>query len=327
MSWSLWLALLACVRTPPMTDTSFGSVGDDDDDDDDDEPIRVVTWNVESLGTEGSEQFEAVQTVLARLDADIVSLNEVNEGESEELEALADALDYDTVIEDDKNPFGGLHNAILTRLEVVDSEVWTADALSGDGDANDLTRLPVSVVVETPSGRLAVVGEHWKSGFELIDEFRRVVESIRMVQVAQEQDADSVLVLGDVNAELDDDPPSVETWEYMPEGEPFGFELGEDLQDQLDSDGIPNDVFLPLDEGGLQVVDALQLDGRDGTREESGRRIDHIFASDSVEIVASEVYDARDESMGGVPKAGDAPDRYATLDASDHFPVLVDVIP
>jgi endonuclease/exonuclease/phosphatase family metal-dependent hydrolase len=312
-----------------MTDTSFGSVGDDDDDDDDDddEPIRVVTWNVESLGSEGSEEFEAVRTVLARLDADIVSLNEINEGESDDLEALADALDYETVIEDDENPFGGLHNAILTRLPVLDSEVWTSDELSGDGSANDMTRLPVSVEVETPSGRLAVVGQHWKSGFELIDEFRRVVESIRMTQVADQLEADSVLLMGDVNAELDDDPPSVETWEYMPTGEPFGFVLGEDIEDELDSGGIPNNVFLPLDEAELQVVDALQLDGRDGTRDESGRRIDHIFATDSVEVLASEVYDARDESMGGVDKAGDVPDRYATLDASDHFPVLVDVIP
>jgi endonuclease/exonuclease/phosphatase family metal-dependent hydrolase len=324
------MALLACVRTPPPA-TTFGTLDDDDDDGDDDDgeatPVRVVTWNVESLGDSGSEQFEAVRAVLARLDADIVSLNEVDEGEGGDLQDLADALGYDTVIEDEYNPFGGLHNAILTRLEVVDSEVWTSDALSGDSNANDMTRLPISIEVETPSGRLAVVGEHWKSGFELIDEFRRVVESHRMVQAAEKQDASAVLVLGDVNAELDDPPPSIDTWQYMPSGEPFGFELGQDIQDLLDDDGIPNDVFLPLFDAGLEEVDTLQLDGRGGTREESGRRIDHIFASGSVEVVASEIYDARDESLGGVPKSGDAPDRYATLDASDHFPVLVDVIP
>lgn len=328
--WFLWAILSACHREPP---TSYGSAptGDDDDngdDDDDDDTggvaIRVATWNIQYLGNPGSTEFEAVRAVLDRIDADIVSLNEVSEGEESDLEDLAADLGYDTVVTPTTNPFGAEHNAILTRLPVIETDVLKSDELSDDSGANDITRWFVSVEVEVEGQQLAVVGQHWKSGFELIDEFRRVLESIRSVQAAESRGPDAFIVLGDMNAELDDPAPSVPVWEYVPSGEPFDFSLGEDIAAMLDS-GIDNDVFAPLFDAGLEVVDALQLDGRDGTREESGRRIDHIFVSSEVEVKASEVYDARDESFGGVPKAGEAPDRDATLDASDHFPVLVDI--
>jgi endonuclease/exonuclease/phosphatase family metal-dependent hydrolase len=292
-----------------------------------DEVVRVLAWNVESLGTVSSADYAAVHDVLARIDPDVIAFNEINTGELDELDALAGALGYPTVITPNTNPFGGLHNAILTRLPVASQTIWTSEMLSGDAAANDLTRWPVAVEVTTPTGaRLAVVSQHWKSGFYTVDEFRRVIDGVRTAQAARAASTPAVLALGDVNAELDDSPPGIATWSSIPSDVPSDYRLGDDLYSELTGGGIPNDVFLPMTDAGLVVVEARQMDGRDATRDESGRRLDHVFADPSILIVGAEVYDARDESLGGLPKPGPEPERTSTETAADHFPVFVDVV-
>lgn len=39
--------------------------------------LRVVTWNLETVGPPGSVQYQAVATVLGHIDADVVPLQEI----------------------------------------------------------------------------------------------------------------------------------------------------------------------------------------------------------------------------------------------------------
>ncbi len=351
MSRLLWLCVLVgCQRLPPAT-TTPGTDGDADTDADADADsdtdadtdtdtdtdwppgptVRVVTWNVEFVGTVGSDEFDATVRVLARLDADVVFLNEVDSDERDELSALADELGYPTTFYPSDNPFGGQRNALMTRLSTRSVGDFTPSELSGDGSANDVTRYPVGAVFTLPEGgELAVVGTHLNSGFGWTEEFRRAVDSIRTVQAAENLGSigtGRVLILGDLNAEEDDRDRGLVT--SLPSGLPGAYFLGDDLYDLMDGDGIDIDPFLPMEEAGLSMVDALQLDGRDWTREESTRRLDYVWASSGVfdAGVRGEIYDPKDESLdGGLEKFGDTPERSDAATASDHMPVFVDLV-
>ncbi len=321
----LLAALAACTRRLPTT--ADGHTGDSDTPGEPVEhaPVRVLTWNVETLGDPSSDEHQAVREVLRRLDADVVALNELVDFEEDALAELADALGYDFHLVPDDNPFGPMRNALLTRLPVVASRTWTSEDLSGDDRANDVTRWPLSVTVEVDGGTLALVGEHWQSGFYESDTFRRCVDAERVGQVADAVDADVVVVAGDVNAELDDGVGSPAAWTSIPSDVPSSFWLGADLYARMSDEGLPNDPFAPLRDRGLEVVDAAQRDGRTGTRDSSGRRLDYLFLGGDAEVLGAEVYDARDDGSGGLPKAGDPPPRDVTERAADHFPVFVDL--
>ncbi|MCB9684583.1 MAG: endonuclease/exonuclease/phosphatase family protein [Alphaproteobacteria bacterium] len=324
------LTFVACSRTPPPLDGGTDGDADtdvdaDSDADTDHDTIRVVTWNVETLGAAGTDEYVATRDVLARIDADVIGLNELTDGESSHLQDLADDLGMAFSLVPSSNPFGPLRNAVLTRLPVVTSHTWTSAELSGDNRANDVTRLPVSVIVEIDGGTLALVSEHWQSGFYDSDTFRRCVDGERVGQAADEVDADIIVVAGDVNAELEDGLGNPAAWTSLPSGIPGSFWLGSDLYARVTGGGLPNDPFLSMTDRGLTPVDALQIDGRDTTRDSSGRRLDYLFVSSRARVAGSEVYDSRDDGSGGLPKAGSAPARDATARASDHFPVFIDV--
>lgn len=284
--------------------------------------VRVLTWNVEGLTPSDSQ--DAAAAVLARYDPDVVLLQEIESFEADDLRGLADDLGYPTVVDPVDNPFGTLHNAILTRLPLDEPHVWTSDALSGDPGANDLTRWPVAAAGALDGVRFAVVTNHWKSDFYDIDVFRRAVDGYRTAQAAVAMAATVTLVCGDVNEELDEVAAlSPATWTSQPTGAPSDFRLGDDLVSLLRGDGLPNDPFEPLLAGGFTVVDALQLDTRDATRDDSGRRLDYCFVQGATAV--GEVYDSRDDDGSGLPKVGSPPARETSAAASDHFPVIVDL--
>jgi len=338
---SLAALAVACARPAPSSPTISTPYADADTDVDTDTDtdtdvdtdtipdgprLRIVGWNVEFLGDVGSDEYEATLSVLGRLDADVVMLNEVEPSDEDDLDAMADSLGYDEVLFPSSNPFGSQRNAMLARVPVDTARTWTGADLSGDGAANDVTRYPVSMTV-TPDGTdpITIVGSHMKSGLSDTDEFRRAIDAIRTGQAAEASGSTRVVVIGDFNAEVDEgigDPPTFTT---IPAGTPGDYFLGDDLYGQVTGSGIANDVFGNLGNYGLLLVDALQLDGRDATREESGRRLDYIYATQEVHdsYIVSEIYDPKDEE-GGLDKAGDVPDRDAATTASDHLPVVIE---
>ena len=324
MRWILCLSLVACAGPTGATDS-------DGDTDPVDAPttVRVVHWNIEGLGTRGSDEGQAERAVLARLDADVVALNEVDGDERSRLQDLAEDLGFDTAYLPTDNPFGDLRNAVLTRLPTREVRALDAGSLSGDSRAQDVTRLPIRTVVEVPDAEdtLTVVGNHWKSGFDEDDRFRRTLDGIRTAQAAAGAPGEHVLVMGDLNAELEDMPESPRTWTSVPAGLPSSFRLGADQREALAAEGLTNSAFAALQALDYTPLEALQLDGRADTRPVSGRRIDWVLHSPALDgALVSEIYDSTDEGQAsGIPKAGEAPDRAVSGLASDHLPIVVDV--
>lgn len=283
--------------------------------------VRIVTWNVQSLGATDSEQFGAARDVLRRLDGDVVGLQEVDEAESDALAALAADLGYLHVQLGRETPFGTLRNAILTRLTPDTLQSWPARDLSSDGSAEDVTRQPVSSTVETPWGEpITVVVQHCKSGFDDIDEFRRTVDALRTASVS----SGATVLVGDINEDPREDPELPERFTREPSGAPSDFRLGTDVEAVLRGAGLLNDPFAAFAAAGFHPVDAAQPDGRVETRD-SGRWIDHVLPDESIQVVGVEIYDSRDEARSRLAMAGAPLARHLVRAASDHLPVLADV--
>ncbi|MFT4622477.1 MAG: endonuclease/exonuclease/phosphatase family metal-dependent hydrolase [Myxococcota bacterium] len=286
--------------------------------------LRIAGWNVEGLGRSSTDEFVAARDVLARMNADVVVLCELDEGEGDTLTELAVELGYGWRLYPASNPFGDLRNALLARVPARDGVQWTSADLSGDRDANDVTRLPLEVTVEVGGHSVRVIGTHLKSGFSDSDAFRRAVDATRVAQAVSAGAAGPVVVLGDLNADAGDDIPSPDPWTSEPGGAPGSYALGEDVQEQLRDDGVRNTPFPLFEAVGLSIVDAAQLDGRYATRDSSDRRIDYALVSGGIEV-RGEVYDSRDDDGSGIADGDTLPERDATSVASDHFPVLVEL--
>lgn len=319
--------------------------------------VRIATWNIEKVGDpffdgDGVEedlieeaQYNAARAVLERLDADVVAINEVSsDTDIGGLQALADELGYGFVtvpsIDDNRDTngdplvigFGSDRNAILTRLPVVTSEFWAPGELSTDPAAVDMTRQIVSVQVDVPgvAGDLTVFVQHWKSGDNASDRFRRAIESYRMVQATSSLDPaeDYFAIVGDINQELGENVfPAV--FDSVPPALPSLFQLGGDILSAVSGDGLPTEVFshlLPL----ASVVHAVQLNGDEATRLASGRRIDYVLLSSACSEQGAplgEVYNSALDTTNaaGLPKVGMPLPSGTSTTAADHLPVVVDI--
>ncbi|MCH2169510.1 IPTL-CTERM sorting domain-containing protein [Myxococcota bacterium] len=298
--------------------------------------LRIATWNIEDVGASGSSEYNAALAVLGRIAADVVAINEVGSlADTVNLTALAADAGYPHLAFTSGAPFGSDRNAILSLYPFVSTTEHTSASLSGDVAANDISRLILEAVVDVPGNArdLTVVSKHWKSGTGNDDEFRRVVESLRIAQALSGLTSadDAYVVLGDVNEEADSVPRTPNPFTSLPSGLPGSFVLGADLTAELAGGGLANDPFAPLEaDPGLNaaVVAAVQLDGSDGTRPASGRRLDYLLVSDALSNLGldAEVYDSQDEGLaGGLPKTGAALAAATSLDASDHLLVFIDV--
>jgi exonuclease III len=295
------------------------------------ERLRVATWNIQAVGAPGSPQYLAARDVIGRIDVDVLALNEVaGTDDTDALRVLASELGYPHVAVD---PDGNLRNAVLSRLPFRGTYVHTAASLSGDPQANDLARDLVEVEVDLGRGKMfRVVVEHWKSGTGSANEFRRSVESARISDVLDyfDSEEDLFVVVGDINEDLDDLPRPNPIFEEVPGTLPESYVLGPDMRERVEAEGLVNDPFSYIEgPDGLRsmTVDAWQLDGDTATRPASGRRIDYFFASREVLrlLELAEVYDSTDEgAAGGVVKAGNPLKAEASLEASDHLPVIIE---
>lgn len=297
--------------------------------------VRVMTWNVETLGARGSAQHVAVSQVIGRFRPDVVGFNEISDAADViNLNNLAADTGYSFVLAPGSNPFGGLRNAFMSRLPVTGSRVHLPSTLSGDPLANDMTRLIVEVTVDPPGETrpLRVLINHWKSGDGDADEFRRAIESIRMAQAlgAVSTTSDAYVVMGDFNEEIQSVPRSPAVFSATPSGMPSGFRLGTDLAGQMPTPGIANNPFAPVLGGtpSMIALDARQRDGTFTTRPASGRRIDYIVTSRALAgwLPASEVFDSNDEALpGGLVKFGSPLSAGTSAIAADHLPIITDI--
>jgi len=301
-------------------------------------PIRVVTWNIETVGSDGSLEYEAALDILDRIGADVVALNEIaSTADAVNLEQFAADAGYPHLAYSSVPPFGSDRNAVLSHHSFVDSPIeHTSAGLSGDPTANDITRLFLEVVIDIPGNAadLTLLTQHWKSGTGNDDEFRRSIESIRIGQAISDlaSNLDAYVIAGDVNEEADSVPRTPHLFTSLPSGLPGSFSLGSDLAAQLSGAGISNNPYehlLAADGTDATIVAALQTDGSDATRPASGRRLDYVLVSETIAAagVSAEVYDSQDEGLsGGLTKFSSPPAATASSEASDHLPVFVDLV-
>ncbi len=297
-----------------------------------DRTVRIATWNILRVDPVGSQAYEALLSIVLRLDADILCVQEVGEGEEASLQALVEAAGYvDGLLTPASGvPGEGIANACMSRFPIADGVYLWSDWISPDPSARDLTRPFVRMRVQVPgTGRfVSVLSGHLKAGTEEVDRFRRMVEAIRLGQAATEemqQYPDNVVaVVGDFNDVVD--PPSG-TFTGLPAGLPDFYELGDDI-----TFPIPYTPTQPLLAAGLKRVEARVEDGNAlETFIPANIRLDYIYVTDE-DVVAAEVYDACadngiDDGPPGdaVAKAGEPLTCGVNELASDHRPVVVDL--
>ena len=288
-------------------------------------PLRVATLNVEfGLGAPGSTGFEATATILRRIDADVIALQELNrtdfEGAPSPFENLANALGYthlhaasvEGVLD------SGLRAGFISRYPL--SSVANIRSPAG---ARDMVRQIPAILVDVP-GTVAdptILTLHLKCCLDQDDPFRRAVELKRATDylIGQALTAeDNLIVLGDFNLigrNL--------VYEVIPNGLPRSFDLGEDVSFPVSYHIDPASYFQPW---SMSAIDTRQLNGSSSTQ--GGSQLDFILATSSLTSRphAGEIYNsALDVSnRGGLPKSGQPLPERTSMNASDHLAVFAD---
>ena len=299
-------------------------------------PIRVATYNVQELGFFASNQWNAAIASLNRVDADIVCVQEVDGNQEVALlPSFATSAGYanSAVSGVSGTLSGNLRNAVLSRYPVVSSTSHSAVSLSGDSNANDITRDIFEVVVQVP-GASQVTGFfviHLKASSGGTNDFRRAVEFIRLRQAIAGFQASypgaPFFVTGDFNEDVGDGPFN-NVFNSLPSGLPSSYDLGSDI-----SFPVIYDPFLDLNSDGVSFAPATQEDSQtlDATRDASGRRLDYLGSASGALLLGDEVYNsARDNGFDDAPignwiaKAGLPLAASTSGQASDHFPVFGD---
>lgn len=299
--------------------------------------IRIATFNVESVGEEGGDSFEALVDTLMRIDADVVCLQEVQEWETTRLFALGTAAGYPDVIQANPPPaIGGEHtNACLGRVDLRIQGSYGGSDLSSDAQANDVGRdiLVVQANLAAPGEppcRLGLVALHLKSGQDSLDWFRRQIEVERVAQAIAlyraEFPGDAMAIVGDLNENIGD-PALGTVFNSAPTGLPDSYHLGSDI-----SFPLTYEPFVRLSGLGFTIADATQEDSGAHETWADLVRLDYVMVAEA-ELVADEVYNAcRDNGVDDPPKgdfmtkAGEPLTCGVSEDASDHFPVMADIL-
>ena len=168
--------------------------------------VRVLTWNLWHRFGPWEARRPAIAATLARLDADLVCLQEVwadeQVGFAEELAAgLGFHQVYGSRLEHDGVRFG---NAVLSRWPIVASDVLP---LPAPADADEL-RTCVRADVEGPRGRLQVFSTHLNWRFDQSHIRQDQVRAIsRFVADARPDGGRAMppILCGDFNADPDSD--------------------------------------------------------------------------------------------------------------------------
>jgi endonuclease/exonuclease/phosphatase family metal-dependent hydrolase len=263
------------------------------------------------------EQLVAVAKAMREIDADVVGLQEIESREAliEFREEHLAGMGYDHVASVDVGYFRGVEQSVLSRFPIKEVRVWPVMHLGGEhpplwrgranryaGDPLMWRRSPLMVTVEVPAGargnaepyEMTLFVVHHKSGggneYWREGETRKVLE---LVEEIEERDRDAnIVVLGDFNAQADDESMRM----YFDGGMTDVFE---------DSDA-------PRDE---RVTHA------------SGRIIDFILVNDEMEDELVEdsafVYAVPLRPRGSDWRTTEPPAGFA----SDHLPVVVDIVP
>ncbi|MFC1851051.1 endonuclease/exonuclease/phosphatase family protein, partial [candidate division CSSED10-310 bacterium] len=272
---------------------------------------KIVAYNVKTVGNEYTPvEFDALLMVINRINGDIVCIEEMKgDDDITALEELSTQLltEYDldypwscySDVSGSFNPFN-LRTACLSKYRIVDHHSWSSAELSGDPNADDLTRDLMCVVINWNNFKLGVIVVHLKSGSTSTDRFRRAIEIIRIKQVVERFHQDypdqPFVILGDFNEEVVEGPFG-NVYDSLPSSLPGAYELGNDI-----SLPVTYDPFVHLQEIDMDYVQASHEDTFDDYNSyvnidyRTYKRLDYIFYNNTrLGRYKDMVYDACDK--------------------------------
>lgn len=291
--------------------------------------VRVATMNVyEGIEVAGDPEREALEDVLGRIDADIVSLQEVRNadttGSPSNLDLLASALGYTHVFVADGNDFDSINEVVLLS-KFPFSSTHSIESPSG---SRDITRVHVAAVVDVPGTNddPMIIGLHLKCCFDPDDFFRRAVEMERIRFFLDDEGldgADNVIVMGDYNLLGSDQLYSEADFNNFTTL-PLTYNLGSDISFPVQYFMNPASYFTAYP---LLNPMPLQQNGITAATFGSSAVLDYMLISQALldRGPVLEVYNsAREASFPGLPKSGTALASGVSDLASDHFPIFGD---
>ncbi|MBL4591425.1 MAG: endonuclease/exonuclease/phosphatase family protein [Phycisphaerales bacterium] len=294
--------------------------------------VRLVAYNIENLFDDVDDptlsdrnediddlkpfhQRVAVAEAIRLIDADILCMQEIESLEALEWfrdEFLGD-MGYDYIVSLDAGNARGIENAVLSRYPLSEGKVWVGKLLGGihpelygtrpnrqAGEKIAFRRSPLQVDVQMPGAEgqdpwtLSLFVEHHKSG--RYNSYWREAEAKMIVQLANEITDEhpdrAIIILGDFNAQVTDESVKI----YLRSG----FQ----------------DLFANRSDEGAAIV-----------THESSRRIDLILSNDAAmgHLLVDQAF-----VLGTAARPAEI--NWRDLDtfmgyASDHYPVVVDVVP
>ena len=295
--------------------------------------VRVASYNIENgTGDIDSLKYLAIQTTLARMDADIVCFQELRTATFAAWSNLASECGYPYAAISDSGPFSGyLYNGYLSRFPILS----TYNVPSPPG-AVELTRFPFRAVIDVPDAQhpLVLWTMHHKSSGGSLDKFRRAIEAYRIVQdvdayLAANPDHVEYVLTGDMNDDIRDGQTPVQ-FASQPAGAPGAFVLGADITFPMPYATFPVDRYADAGAGFLPVAAFWEGTTTPITRPSSSRQLDYVFLSPALVnsplgAPQSEVYYSDWDAGGGLPKMGYPLPGGTSAAASDHLPIFVDI--
>lgn len=291
--------------------------------------VRIATMNV-LLGTDspGEPGYEALKDILARLDADIVSLQEVRSGDSSgtpsSLGQLASDLGYPYLFIPSGSDFDTSNDVILLSRFPFTSTF----SIGSPTGAKDITRVHPAAIVDVPGtdNDPMIIGLHLKCCFEEDDFFRRAVEVERIMLFLNDQElngSDNIIVMGDFNLLGNDKVYNENDFQNL-STLPTTYNLGNDISFPVNYFSNPVSYFTnyPL----LNPM-PLQQNGISDDTFQSGSVLDYIIVSQAIfdRGPILEVYNsAHEANFPGLPKSGPALPASTSSTASDHYPIFGD---
>ncbi|HVJ46882.1 MAG TPA: endonuclease/exonuclease/phosphatase family protein, partial [Luteolibacter sp.] len=251
--------------------------------------IRVASFNVGALyvssgpvyglGDPGTPGYEATKSVLARINADIVALQEIHNADIDEesgstledVEVLAAALGYPYIYTPPRTSLDFTFRAIILSKYPFTSTT----SIGSPSPANEIARRFPAVRVNVPGTNndpLVITG-HLKSGTTTTDRFRRAIEMRRLNEhlVTNSISADdNFVILGDFNLSSTN-----RTFTEAPADLPGSYVLGTDVTYPVSYSTSPATYFSPTVPTKL---DLRQVNGSNATFQ-SGSSIDLILVS------------------------------------------------
>lgn len=293
----------------------------------------MATYNIENgVGAIGSDEYNAVQAILARMDADVVCFQELQTTSFAAWSNMAVTLGYpyNAIGWDGGSLAGSLYMGYFSRFPILS----TYNIQSPPG-AKELSRYPFRAVIDVPDAELPLViwNMHHKSGATSIDKFRRSIEAHRIAQnidaylAANSWNVEYMLV-GDMNDDIRDS----QTAQYanQPAGAPSEYILGSDIVFPVPYSKFPTDRYTEAGFGLMRMPAYWESTTTPITRIVSGRQLDYVFLSPALisspmGAPQSELYYSAMDFGEGLPKWGDPLPAGTSAAASDHLPVFVDI--